>query len=105
MDWYHVTWDAHSFTRAVRPPGRPAWQDQAAWADIVRVCLEMEGWLGSDSLHVFTRRRPEAYTLPLAAPDVSALLAELIHRGLFDAELAIQAASAEGLFCWETQAG
>ena len=51
------------------------------------------------------RQRPEAYTLPLAAPDVTALLAELIHRGLFDAELAIQAASAEGLFCWETPTG
>ena len=101
MDWYHVTFDAQGLARDVRPPGREAWQDTVAWGDIARVCLEMEGFLGSDSLHIFTRLRPAAYTLPLAAPRVSEVLSELIRRGLYDAELAIQAAASEGLFCHE----
>jgi hypothetical protein len=102
MDWYRVRFDARGLTRAAAPPGRPAWEDAVAWADIMRVCLEMEGAFGSDSLYLFTRQRPESYAIPLAAAGAQDLLGELIRRGLFDAELAIQAATAEGLFCWES---
>lgn len=102
MDWFQVHFDEAGFTRAAQPAGRPAWHDAVAWAAIVRVCLKMEGPLGSDGLYVFTRARPESYAVPLEAEGAQALLAELIRRGLFDAELAIQAATTdEGVFCWE----
>lgn len=105
MDWFQVRFDETGLTRAAQPPGQPAWQDAVAWADILRVCLKMEGFLGSDGLYVFTRQRPESYAIPLEAAGASALLAELVRRGLFDADLAIQAAAAdEGVFCWEPPA-
>ncbi|MCC6190870.1 MAG: hypothetical protein IT318_17750, partial [Anaerolineales bacterium] len=51
--------------------------------------------------------RPESYAIPMQAGGGPELLQALIERGLFDAELAIQAAAAsQGLFCWpppETQ--
>lgn len=100
MEWYQVTFDEWGFGRTVSPPGQAAWQDQAAWAEIVRVCVETEGLFGSDSLYVFTRGRPESYQMPLAAESVRGLMAELIRRGLLDGQLAIDAALAEGLYCW-----
>lgn len=103
MEWYRVSFDERGVKRAASPPGRPAWEDQVAWAELVRVCLEMEGLFGSDSLYLFTRQRPESYTIPLEAVGAPELLGELVRRGLFDGELALRAASAEGLFCWEPQ--
>jgi hypothetical protein len=95
-----VIFDELGFGRTVSPPGQAAWQDQAAWADIVRVCVETEGLFGSDSLHVFTRGRPASYQMPLAAESVRALMGELIRRGLLDGQLAVNAALTEGLHCW-----
>lgn len=105
MDWFQVRFDEAGLTRAAQPPGHPAWQDTVAWADILRVCLKMEGFLGSDGLYLFTRQRPESYAVPMEADGAPALLGELIRRGLFDADLAIQAAAAdEGVFCSEPTA-
>lgn len=101
MDWYRVSFDADGVLRQASPPGRPAWEERVAWSDITRVCLEMEGPFGADSLYLFARQRPESHVIPLAADGAPALLGELIRRGLFDGDLAIRAASAEGLFCWE----
>lgn len=101
MDWYTITFDEHGFQRDVRPPGRPAWQDAVAWDEIVRVCLEMGDFMEPDSLYVFTGERPESYMLPLPAADD--LLHELIRRGLYPAELAIEAASSIGLFCFPAE--
>jgi hypothetical protein len=98
MEWYRVSFDERGVTRAAQPPGGTAWEDQVAWDTIARVCLEMEGLFGSDSLYLFTRQRPESYVVPLTARGAPELLGELIRRGLFDGELAIRAASAEGLF-------
>lgn len=100
MDWYHVTFDETGFTRHVAPPGGEAWTDAVAWPEIVRVCLEMEGLFGSDSLHVFTATRPESYQMPMMAESVRVLLGELIRRKLFDAQLAIDASIGEGVYCW-----
>lgn len=100
MDWYTVTFDETGFTRQVAPPGGEAWTDSVRWDEIVRVCLEMEDFLGSDSLYVFTATRPESYQMPLQAESVRALLSELIQRKLFEAQLAIDAAMGEGVYCW-----
>jgi len=100
MDWYIVVFDETGFTRRVAPPGGEAWTDSVTWDEIVRVCLEMEGLYGSDSLFVFTATRPESYQMPLQAESVQALLSELIQRRLFDAQLAIDATLGEGVYCW-----
>jgi hypothetical protein len=98
--WYRVRFDDTGLHRAVQPPGGDAWSDSLAWTEIERVCLEMEGFLGSDTIHLFARHRPESYAIPTAAEGGPALIGELVRRGLFDGQLAIQAATSEGLFCW-----
>jgi hypothetical protein len=99
MDWFQVYFDATGFYRSAQPPGGERWSDHVRWEVISRACLEMEGLFGSDTLYVFTRERPESYAIPLAAEGGQALLGELIRRQLLDAELALRAASSEGLFC------
>ena len=99
--WYQVRFDDDLVYRAAQPPGGEAWTDNLAWADIERVCFEVEDFTGADGLYLFTRQRPESYAIPMFAAGAPELLQELIRRGLFDAQLAIDAASAEaGLFCW-----
>lgn len=101
--WYQVHCDEAGVHRAAQPPGRPAWSDTLAWDAIVRVCLEMEGFLGSDTLYLFSRHRPESYAIPMLAEGASALIGELVKRGLLDGDLAIKAATSEGLFCWPVE--
>lgn len=99
--WYQVRFDEARVYRAAQPPGAAAWEDQFAWDDIIRVCLEVEEFTGTDGLYIFTRQRPESYAIPMEAEGGPELLGELVRRGLFDGQLAVEAASAEaGLFCW-----
>ncbi len=99
--WYQVTFDDSGVQRAAQPPGAEAWRDAFAWADVVRVCFEVEDFTGSDGLYVFTRQRPKSYAIPMFADGALDLLQELIRRGLFDAQMALDAAVAEaGLYCW-----
>ncbi|MCC7358297.1 MAG: hypothetical protein IT317_02400 [Anaerolineales bacterium] len=98
--WYHVRFDDQGVHRAAQPPGREPWSDSLAWDAIVRVCLEMEGCLGSDSIYLFSRHRPESYAIPYEAAGSAELIGELVRRGLLDGRLAIEAASSEGRFCW-----
>ncbi len=100
-NWYRVRFDDDQVHRAAQPPGGEAWADNFAFADIERVCFEVEDFTGADGLYIFTRLRPESYAIPMFALGAPDLLQELIRRGLFDAQLAIDAATAEaGLFCW-----
>src|SRR5262245_51799548 len=99
-DWFRCWFDEDNLYRRADPPGAEAWSDSLAWADVIRVCLEMEDFLGSDRLYIFTRQRPESYVFPLASEGGSALIGELVRRQLLDAELAITSASGEGLYCW-----
>ena len=98
--WYQVRFDDAGVHRAAQPPGRPAWSDTLAWDAIIRVCQEMEGWPGSDTLYLFSRHRPESYVIPMAAEGTPALIGELVKRGLLDGDLAIKAATSFGVFCW-----
>jgi hypothetical protein len=99
--WYRVHFDDERVHRAAQPPDQPAWSDAFAWADVVRVCLEVEDFTGAGGLYLFTRQRPESYAIPMFADGALDLLQELVRRGLFDGQLALDAASAEsGLFCW-----
>jgi hypothetical protein len=68
--------------------------------------MEIADWyqvrfIATEALYIFTHERPESYAVPMQADGGPELLQALIERGLFDAELAIEAAGAEGgLFCW-----
>jgi hypothetical protein len=100
-DWFQVRFDAAGIYRSAQPPGAGAWADHVRWADIIRVCLEVEDFISTEALYIFTRERPESYAVPMQADGGPELLQALIEHGLFDAQMAIEAASAEaGLFCW-----
>jgi hypothetical protein len=100
LNWFHVTFDEHGFTRRAQPLGAEAWADTVRWDEIERVCLQMEGLFGSDALYVFARGREASYAVPMEAEGAHELLDELIRRKLFEAELAITAASSEGPVGW-----
>ena len=100
-EWFRVTFDDEYVRLDVAPPGRDPWKAHFAWAGIVRVCFKAEGLEASDGVYVFTSDRPESYAIPVEAAGGADFWTEVIRRGLFDAHLAIEAASAsEGLFCW-----
>lgn len=100
--WFHVTFDEAGFYRHVHPPSREGYDDFVRWDQIIRICFNLaEDFLFSDEIYVFTSDRPESYVIPTEANGASELWGEMIHRGLFDASLAITAAtSSEGIFCW-----
>lgn len=99
-DWFRVTYDDHGVTLDVTPRHREPWRQSFAWSSVVRVCFKPEYPI-SDGIYIFTRERPESYVIPVECVGGVALLDQLIARGLFAAEVAIEAASAtEGLFCW-----
>ena len=99
--WYQVSWDDDAVYRSVAPPGGQPWQDQFRWADIVRICFAPGDFLSPDELYFFTRGRAESYLIPLEAAGAAALWGRVIETGLFDADLAIRAATASsGIFCW-----
>lgn len=99
--WFRVTWYDDGVTLDVTPPGRNAWTATFPWASVLRVCFEAEGLGTSDGIYVFTSLRPESFAIPVEASGGRELWNEIVRRQLFDAELAIEAASAsEGLFCW-----
>jgi len=100
-EWFRVSWDDDTIHLTAAPPGRSAWSDEFGWSAITRVCFKAEGVGVSDGVYVYTRMRPESYVIPIEAAGGAAFWDEVVRRGLFDAELAIEAASApEGLFCW-----
>lgn len=98
--WFRFWFDEQGVHRQARPLGQPAWADSLAWADIERVCVEMADLFEPDTLYLFSRLRPESYVFPLESEAGQDLLNELIRRQLFDAKLAIEAATGGGLFCW-----
>jgi hypothetical protein len=70
-------------------------------SSVIRVCFKTEGPLASDGIYVFTSERPESYAILTEASGGTEFWSEILRRGLFDGNLAIQAASSnEGFFCW-----
>lgn len=103
FNWYHVSFDDSSIRRRVEPSEREPWEDELAWADIVRVCFKTGNWFDTrDELYVFTHRRPESYLIPMEAEGAPGLLDEIVRRKLFDAGVLIKAVQTteEKLFCW-----
>jgi len=100
-DWFSVVWDEKEVRLQAAPPTGKPWKQSFRWKDIIRVCYKAEGLEMSDGIYIFTSGRPESYVVPVEASGGSDFWAEILIRDLFDAHLAIEAASAlEGLFCW-----
>jgi hypothetical protein len=99
-DWLRIAFDEEGVRIEAAPPGGEAWSDGFRWADVVRVCFEAADLMDSDRLYVFTSLRPESHVLPTEHPEGQEVFQELIRRGLFDATLAIRAATGTGLYCW-----
>lgn len=105
-EWFHVEWDEREVRLDVRPPGRQAWRASFPWVSVRRVCFQGEGLEASDGVYLFTSLRPESFVVPIEADGGAAFWDEVIRRGLFDARLAIEAASSPtGLFCWPPPEG
>lgn len=99
--WFHVAWSEDGVSMVVEPPGREAWTAAFPWSRVSRVCFKAEDPGMSDGIYVFTTLRPESFVVPMDASGGLELWNEIVRRGLFSPELAIEAASAsEGLFCW-----
>lgn len=99
-DWFKTSFDDRWITLDVCPPGNDPWQARIEWARIIRVCFKTGDLLESDDIYIFTDERPESYLIPTEAAGGLDLWNEMVRRGLFDAELAIRAASSTGeLFC------
>ena len=83
-------------------PEREVINDSIRWDDIVRICFKTGDFLSSDEILIFVKSREESYLIPTEADGGSSLWGEIIQRKLFDAELAIKAATAgeDEIFCW-----
>lgn len=100
-DWYTVEFDDEQIYLRASPPGGVPWKVEIGWADIVRVCFRAQDLFSSDEIYLFVRQRPESYVVPTEALGGAELWGEIIGRGLFDEQLAIEAAMAtDKLFCW-----
>jgi hypothetical protein len=100
-DWFAVSFDDRAVHMRAEPHGAAAWSQSFEWDKIIRVCFKAEDLLMSDGIYVFTSERPESYVIPTEAQGGQEFWSEILRRKLFDAELAIQAAtSTGGLYCW-----
>jgi hypothetical protein len=99
-EWFRVHFDETHITLQVSPPNLPPWEAHIGWERISRVCFKAGDFDSPDEIYLFTDERPESYLIPTEAGGGAALWDEIIRRKLFDAELAIEAASAtDKLFC------
>jgi hypothetical protein len=99
--WFHVSFDSERVYIRAEPFVRAPWAQEFAWSTVVRICFKAEDLRMSDGIYVFTTQRPESYVIPTEAEGGSELWAEIIRRGLFDPQLALDVLrSPGGLFVW-----
>jgi hypothetical protein len=101
-DWFHVTFDETKVTMSARPPGKQSWEQSFLWSEVTRVCFKSEGLAASDDVYVFTSQRSESFVVPTEAQGGLEFWSKVVNRGLFPAELAIQAALLKegATLCW-----
>jgi hypothetical protein len=100
-DWFLVEFDGTTINLNVNPPNKESWSARIEWVNIIRVCFKAGDLYDPDEIYIFTNERPESYLIPSEAGGGDALWNELIRRKLFNAELAIKAASGiNELFCY-----
>ena len=100
-NWYFVKWDEDKIYRTVNPPFKKPWNDFLNWKDIQSISFEANDLYESDCIYIFIKDRKESFAIPTESNGGSDLWNEIIRRKLFDAELAIEAASSTGgLYTW-----
>ena len=101
-EWFHVTFDEDLIHIHIDIPDQEERRESFSWSEIIRVCFKTGDFMSPDEIYIFIESRPESYLIPTEADGGSLLWGEIIDRGLFDAELAIKAATspADELFCW-----
>lgn len=100
-EWYSVCFDDSAIALQVNPPNGIAWKETIQWERIIRVCFQTGDWSESDVIYLFTDERPESYVIPTEAEGGQALWYKILEQELFDAELAIAAATTTNeLFCF-----
>ena len=92
-EWFRVSFDEAGITMEASAPGSAAWREHIEWARITIVCFKTGDFTESDEIYIFTDERPESYLIPTEASGGLDLWNEIIRRGLFDAEMAIEAAA------------
>jgi hypothetical protein len=103
-NWFHVTFDDKIICLDIHPGDQDNIQTQIRWADIRRICFKPGDFLSSDEVYIFTNQRPESYLIPLEAHGGIALWMEILNRGLFDYDLAVEASTAtDGIICWPNE--
>ena len=100
-EWYFITFDDEKVYVRAEPALKKKWAQEFRWDRIIRICFKAEDYLLSDGIYIFTSDRSASYAIPCEANGGSEFWEEILRRGLFDPELAIEAMSAsEGLFIW-----
>ena len=103
-NWFHVKFDQDKISITVKPPSNDGWDAEILWDEIIRVCFKPGDFLESDEIYIFIKKRPESFVIPIEANGGLEVWNQIIEQGLFDAALAIEAATAlEGIFCWPTE--
>lgn len=104
-DWFHVTFDEDLIHIHIDIPEREEVRESLSWSEIIRVCFKTGEFMHPDEIYIFIKSRPESFLIPSDADGGTLLWGEIIDRGLFDAELAIEAATSppDELFCWPEQ--
>ncbi len=101
LEWFSVRFDETTITLRIDSEGSGARETRIAWERIIRVCFQAGDWIEPDMIYIFTDERPESYAVPMEADGAQALWLEILDRKLFDAEMAIAAASSiNELFCY-----
>ena len=102
MNWFKVSFNTDIITISIEKKARQPDVTEISWRKVIRICFVAGGIFDSDELLIFTNERPESYRIPMEAYGALDLWSEIIRRGIFDAELAIKAASSkEGeILCW-----
>jgi hypothetical protein len=104
--WFHVAFDDDRVYVRAEPPGRDPWAQDFAWSTVERIGFMAEDLFVSDGIYVLTSQRPESYVIPTEAEGGPELWSEILRRGLFDPQLAIEAMrSPGGLFLWPPDRG
>ena len=105
MKWFEVEFNVDTITISRRRFLVLKTFTEISWSRIIRICFLAGDHIKFDEVYIFTNERPESYVIPMDSFGGLQLWNEIIERGLFDAELAIKAASStsDELFCWPSE--
>ncbi len=100
-DSFEINFDDKNIYLEIRTSETSGSSIQIKWADIIRICFKPGDYIESDEIYIFINHQEKSYRIPTEAGGGFELWMEIIRRGLFDAQLAIDISfKSEGVFCW-----